>query len=124
MAEPAGVPAEIPISARELLRDFETVKGAPYFTMDGTTPVEAAFRRLLHSSSAPAAQCRKLVSGGSVAGQVYGMLGLKLLNDPAYALIAPRYKASRQEITVWRDAVSGPMPLELIAEQIDDGSIR
>jgi hypothetical protein len=121
-------PGITPISARELLRDFEALKNAPTFSLDprlGNAPLAVSFRRLLEYPAA-AAQCRKLVAEGTKCGQLYGLLGLKLLNDPAYALVARRYQASRAYADVIDEThhYPGQLGIEQIAEMIESGNIK
>ena len=118
-----------PISAREILRDFEVVMRAPYFVVGSSaydeeaTRLQAAFRRLQQSPAA-ATQCRKLVAGATPAGQIYGLLGLKRLNDPAFALLARRYKASRDYMALYTETLPPQIKIAVIAGWIDDGSLK
>jgi len=117
------------VSAREILRDFEQVRTAPYFIFEATASdeaafsIELAFRSLLKSPSA-AAQCKKLVAGGSPAGQLYGLLGLKILNDPAYASLSERYVASRSYVPVFVSPAASDRPVSMLASEINKGNIK
>jgi hypothetical protein len=83
-------------------------------------PNELAFRELMRSPGA-ARDCRKLLSDATTCGQLYGLLGLKLLNDPAYAEAAPRYKASRSKVSFAGGCTIFLMPVAEVAKHIDNG---
>ena len=118
-----------PSRTQQLLSDYETVRRSLQFILGPigeagvTSSTEASFRRMLRASSA-AHDCSKLLSDATTAGQLYGLLGLKLLNDPRYATFAPRYKASRSQVSVTGGCVIMPRPVSEIAKYIDTGELK
>ena len=79
---------------------YDTVKTAGMFTVGGVgyagtrTPSELAFRELLKQPE-PLVHCKKLLEEGTPAGQMYGLLGLHLLDQDAFQAVLPRYKDTK-----------------------------
>lgn len=123
-----GAPPNPP-RAQQSLSDYETVRRSMQFSVGGvgfagvTARTEIAFRNLLRSPTA-AQDCRKLLSEATTAGQLYGLLGLKLLNDPAYETAASRYKLSRSQASVASGCVVSPRAVAEIANYIDSGKLK
>jgi hypothetical protein len=112
-----------------ILSDFEIVRNAEVFSIGGIgiaasiAPAETSFRRILETPTA-SQDCRRLTTQGTKAGQLYGLLGLKLLKDPAYPLTAARYKSSRGEVQFAHACELSPRPIFFIFEQINQGKIK
>jgi hypothetical protein len=124
-------PAETPEfrETQQPLSDYETVRRSMQFSLGPvgfgavTAPVETAFRRMLHSPTATA-DFRKLISAGTTVGQLYALLGLKLLNDPTYATVAQRYKLSHSRVAYAGGCVISSMAVAEIAKHIDSETIK
>ena len=109
--------------------DYEVVRTANHFSIGATgyagtiSSTETALRRLLKTPTA-AEDCRKLATTGTPAGQLYGLLGLKLLKDSAYQSTAARQRSSRVEVSVTNACVIEKRPTADVARQIDEGKIK
>ena len=118
-----------PANAQPPLSDYETVRHAGAFSMGATgyaatiSPTESSLRRILQTPTA-AQDCRKLTSEGTAAGQLYGLLGLKLPKDATYPTVAPRYKFSRTQVTVTSACDFFQRPTFFVAQQIDQGKLQ
>ena len=108
---------------------YNTVKTAAWFTIGGvgiagtTAPQEKAFRELLKQPE-PAARCQKLLVEGSPAGQLYGLLGLRLLDQQAFQTALPRYKDSKTVITTASGCLVLPTTSAEVAQQIAAGIFK
>jgi hypothetical protein len=118
-----------PRDTKPPLTDYETVRTAEEFSIGATgyagtiTPSEKSLRRILRTPTA-AEDCRKLTAAGTPAGQLYGLLGLKLLKDPSYPTTVARYRFSRVEVTVTEACNLYNRPTFLVVQRIDQGKIK
>jgi hypothetical protein len=116
-------------TARPAPAAFQTVKNASKFTIGGvgflgvTSAEEQAFRSLL---AAPEARSlfRKLASQASKAGQLYAVLGLKLLDDPAYAKESARLLGDDTPVTTMYGCIVSQMKVSDLARLIADGKLK
>jgi hypothetical protein len=111
------------------LTDYETVRTAETFSIGATgvaatiTRTETSLRNILRTPTA-AEDCRKLTAAGTPAGQLYGLLGLKLLKDSTYSTIAARYRFSRVEVSVTDACNISQRPTFFVVQLIDQGKIK
>ena len=109
--------------------DYQLVKTTDTFTVGGIgfagtlSQQEKAFRRLLEQP-APIEQCKKLLSEAELPGQLYGLLGLRLLDPKAFAASLPRYKASRLEVRTMRGCVVMQVAAAKVAGEIEKGDLK
>ena len=109
---------------------YETVRTAEGFTIGGVgfagTPsiMEKAFRQLLKEPNA-LVKCKKLLNDATPSGQLYGLLGLRLLNDQqAFRTALPLYKNSRAIIPTMRGCIAGRTTAAEVAKQIEKGELK
>ena len=108
---------------------YDTVKTADWFTIGGvgiagtTSPSEKAFRELLKGPE-PVARCRALLTEGSPAGQLYGLLGLRLLDRSAFQTALPRYKDSKTVVTTASGCIVMGTTTAEVAGQIAMGTLK
>ncbi|EDY18585.1 hypothetical protein CfE428DRAFT_3970 [Chthoniobacter flavus Ellin428] len=118
-----------PHDAKPALTDYETVRTAETFSIGATgfaakiTPTETSLRKILLTPTA-AEDCRKLTVAGTPAGQLYGLLGLKLLKDATYPAAAARYRFSRVEVSVTDACNLTRRPTFFVVQLIDQGRIK
>ena len=126
VARPGNPDRAVASFARE---DYDTVRTAEYFTVGGVgyagTPSnqEIAFRRLLLRPE-PVSHCRKLVTEATPAGQLYGLLGLRLLERQAFQTALPSYKNSRTDIQTMRGCIVIHTTVGRLARQIQKGALK
>ena len=119
----------LPRDAKPALTDYETVRTAEQFSIGATgiaatiTPTETSLRRILLTPTA-AEDCRKLTAAGTPAGQLYGLLGLKLLKEATYPTTAARYRFSRVEVSVTDACDISKRPTFFVLQLIDQGKIK
>ena len=118
-----------PAKAAPPLTDYETVRRAEEFSLGATgyagtiSHAETSLRRILLTPTA-AQDCRKLTSDGTPAGQLYGLLGLKLLKDSTYPTVAARYKASRVQVNVTEACNFFQRPTFFVVQQIEQRKLK
>lgn len=87
-------------------RPYRILKDAARFSIGGagylgtTAREERAFRVVWNRPSA-SRDFRRLLSEATIAGQLYALLGLKLLGAPAFRTELPMYLASPTEVEEW-----------------------
>ena len=119
----------LPPDAKPALTDYETVRTAEMFSIGATgiaatiTPTETALRRILQTPTA-AEDCRKLTVAGTPAGQLYGLLGLKLIKHATYPTVAARYRFSRVDVSVTDACNISQRPTFFVVQLIDQGKIK
>lgn len=84
---------------------------------------ENAFRELLHQPDA-LAQCQKLLAEGTPAGQLYGLLGLRLLDESAFDAALPRYTASKSVIETVNGCMISHTTAAAVAGRIAKGDVK
>lgn len=115
--------------AGEAPSPFQRLKAAPRFTIGpvgfAAMPAreEKAFRALLRGPKAPE-QFGKLLSEATPAGQLYALLGLKLLKDPAYEKAYPRYAANEQPVSTMSGCIVMQTTVDALARQIGEGKFK
>lgn len=120
-ADEAKVPEKLP--------DFETVRQADRFAIGGIgiagtkSRSELALRNILKSDTADVT-CQKLVAKGTIAGQLYGLLGLKLLQSDAYKSVAPRYLDSKEMVPTAAGCIFGEEIVASVAQRINKGDYK
>lgn len=108
---------------------YEYVKTAGHFAIGGvgiagvTSRQEAAFRLLL-TQPEPVAQCQKLLTEATPAGQFYGLLGLRLLDQKAFAAALPAYENSKADIPAMSGCIAFPRKAADLASKIEKGEIK
>ena len=117
-------------AAAKLAREaYGTVKTAERFTVGGVgyagipSRQEAAFRQLLKQSE-PLAQCQKLLTEATPAGQLYGLLGLRLLDQQAFQAALPRYKDAKTDIPTMSGCIVTHTTAAKLAKQIQNGELK
>lgn len=108
---------------------YTTLMRARTFAIGGvgfagtTSGPELALREVLKQPDA-VATCQKLVATATVEGQMYGLLGLKLSNDKAFAQALPRYKDSKTAVQVMSGCILGTDKVGEVAARIEKGSYK
>ena len=87
------------------------------------SPVEVSFRALLKCPEA-LAECQKLVSDASPAGQLYGLLGLKILDANAFQAALPRFNDSKIPVMTMAGCIVFKTTAGDIAKDIEQGKIE
>jgi hypothetical protein len=127
-AEPSQAEKKPPVVKPEV-NHYETVRAAPDFSIGpgGAAGVrslaEISLRKLLKTPTA-AADCRKLVIEGTPAGQLYGLLGLKLLNDPSYPSVVVPFRNSQVKVTVVDGCNAIDYTTSAVVRSLDKGRIK
>ncbi len=128
---PASAPGEDPAPATVSLEreTYHTVRTAARFTVGGVGEAgipsrqETAFRLLLKQPD-PVVQCRNLLTEGTPAGQLYGLLGLRLLDQKAFQAALPRYQDSATSIQTMSGCLGFQTTAAKLAKQIEDGTLK
>jgi hypothetical protein len=108
---------------------YDTVKTAEHFAIGrvGAAGIisaqETAFRQLLKQPDA-VALCQKLLNDGTPAGQLYGLLGLRLLDQKAFQTALPRYADSKTDIETVRGCIVTHTTAGALAQQIEKGELK
>ena len=108
---------------------YGTVKTAKSFTVGGVgysgspSKQETAFRQLLKQSD-PIVQCQKLLAEATPAGQLYGLLGLHLLDPKAFQAALHRYKDATTEIETMNGCLISHTTVAKLAKQIEKGELK
>lgn len=107
--------------------EFGKIRDAPMFTIGGVgiaarlTEAEVALEDLLKKPSA-ADECRKLVREGSLAGQLYGLLGLKRSDPAGFRKLVQPYKDSKEKVQTASGCIMGSIQVSAVAKGIEDGN--
>lgn len=117
-------------AAAKLAREtYDTVKSAERFTIGGVgiagipSRQETVFRQLLKQPE-PLARCQKLITEATAAGQFYGLLGLRLLDQQAFQTALPRYKDSKTDIPTISGCIVMHTTAAKLAKQIEKGELK
>ncbi len=111
------------------LSDYDTVRSTEWFSIGATgagatiSDTEIAFRKIVKAPEAKE-NCQKLAVEGTLAGRLYGVLGLKLLQDPTYQKASLPLRASREVVTVTDACALIKRPAFFVFQGIDQGRIR
>lgn len=123
----AGTPDR---ATAELARGaYSTVKTAERFSVGGVgyagipSRQETAFRQLLKQPEA-LVQCQKLLTEATPAGQLYGLLGLRLLDQQAFQAALPRYKDAKTDILTMSGCIVMHTTAAKLARQIEKGELK
>jgi hypothetical protein len=81
------------------------------------------FRALIKRPDA-IAECKKLIGNGSPAGQLYGLLGLRLLDQPAFETALPKFKDSPTAVKIQFGCIEENATTGDIAARIQAGGIK
>lgn len=109
--------------------DYEVLKTAGQFITGpigvaaATSGEEAAFRQLVKGPDAPA-RCRKLLTEGTPAGQLYGLFGLSQLDRPAFQEALPRYRNSKVAVQTMSGCVGFKTTAGEITREIEKGQLK
>lgn len=107
----------------------QTLRTARQFTIgkvgDAGSPAESefSFRALLKRRDA-VAECGKLTTTASPAGQLYGLLGLRLLDREAFDAASPRFKGSKVSVATMDGCSVFQTTVGAIAAEIAQGTIK
>ncbi len=117
-------------TAHKLAKEaYKTVKTAERFTVGGVgfagipSRQETAFRQLLELPE-PVVRCQKLLTEATPAGQLYGLLGLRLLDQEAFRAALPRYKNAKTDIPTMRGCIVMDITAAALATQIEKGELK
>jgi hypothetical protein len=108
---------------------YETVKTAPHFTIGGVgiagipSSQENAFRKLLKESGA-LERCQRLTTEATPAGQFYGLLGLRILDQKAFEAALPRYTDSKTEVPTMSGCIAMRTAAATLAGKIEKGEVK
>ena len=95
------------------LREAETVKTA-YAGLEGELAEETrAFREVMAAPDAPR-QFERLLEQAGLAGQMYALAGLYLVDRERFEAAAPRYRGDEREVKVLAGDVGGTAPVAAI----------
>ncbi|BCU76947.1 hypothetical protein [Luteolibacter sp. LG18] len=105
------------------------LRAATQFTIGGVgfagtrSAAENAFRALLTRADA-VAECKKLVASATPAGQLYGLLGLKLQDPKAFDEAFPAFKDSKAAVSTAAGCMVFETTVGQIAADIRDGKLK
>lgn len=108
---------------------YEILKSAQIFAIGGIgysgaiSEEEKAFRSLLHQNNA-SEQCLALLSNATSEGQLFALLGLKLLDEGLFRQKAQPYLESDATVTTMRGCIRNRESVAFIAGEIQEGSYR
>lgn len=80
--------------------------------------------RQLLKEPEPLVRCQKLLTEGTPAGQLYGLLGLSLLDQQAFQQALPRYRDSKTVIQSVGGCVHFSTTEAQVAKEIEKGQLR
>jgi hypothetical protein len=108
---------------------YEALTATTTFAIGGVgvagiiSPMEKDFRALLKEPDA-VAQCQKLLTDATPEGQMYGLLGLKLKDEVAFAAALPTYKGSKKQVRQQSGCIMHNSSMGELAASIGKGSYR
>ena len=117
------------VAAKNTREAYEIVKAADRFTVGGVgyagrpSESEIAFRQLLKQPN-PLILCQKLLGEATPSGQLYGLLGLRLLDRKAFQAVLPRYRTSKVDVPTMSGCIVIKTTTASIAEKIDKGKYK
>ncbi len=103
---------------------YTVVRSAKQFSVGGVglantrSQEEQAFRELL-TQPGPVIRCRKLLSEGTPAGQMYGLLGLRLLDRKAFQAALPAYKNAKTGVATVEGCLVMDSTISNVVRQIE-----
>ena len=129
----------VPVLARASDRDlrgskseserFQTVRDAERFTIGGVgyagvpSREETAFRQIIKQHGA-SVLCQKLLTEATPAGQLYGLLGLRILDEQAFKAALPRYKKSKMVVLTMSGCIGFPTSAGELVHKIETGKMK
>ena len=119
-AKPAATPAE---EAYRIVKTAALFSIGPVGEEGRPSKREAAFRQLLKQPE-PLARCQKLLTEATPAGQLYGLLGLRLLDEKAFQAALPAYKNLETEIPTMTGCILTRVKAADIAARIENGKLK
>ena len=125
----AEVPETKPGPETKLGPEFEKIRDAPMFAIGGVgiaarlTEAEVALENLLKKPSA-ADHCRKLVKEGTMAGQLYGLLGLKRSDPAGFKKLVRPYRDSKEMVQTASGCIMGSIEVSTVAAEIENGEFE
>jgi hypothetical protein len=108
---------------------YESVRTADEFIIGGvgvagtTSGQETAFRHLLKQPE-PLARCQQLLAEGTPAGQLYGLLGLRLLDPPTFEAALPRYRNAQTPVQSMSGCIRFRTTAAELSQQISKGNFQ
>ena len=108
---------------------FDLVRETPRFTIGKVgfaghpSKVETSFREILSESNAKI-QLNRILSTGTKAGQLYALLGLKILKDPQFKQALPHFLSDKSDVETMEGCVVRHTTVKAIAGQISNGDIK
>jgi hypothetical protein len=108
---------------------YDTVKTAERFAIGRVgeagifSEQESALRELLKQPNA-LFRCQKLLSDGTPAGQLYGLLGLRLLDESTFKAALPRFIASKTVIQTVNGCIISRTSVAELAHKIAKGEVQ
>ena len=108
---------------------FSTLKTAERFTLGkagfaGTISTEEKALRTLLREKKAGDQFAAILSSGTQAGQLYALLGLKLLNDVRFDKAYPGYAASKDSVSTMNGCLVEDASVEAIVRGIRSGKYK
>jgi len=89
---------------------------------DSVTPRECIPKLLNHTDAV--SRCQRLLTEATPSGQLYGLLGLRLLDRQSFEAALPRYKISNTEIQTMHGRIMTRTTAGKIANQIEKGELK
>ena len=111
------------------INEYDVIRKTRLFSIGRITDAgvlsdaEIAFRALLEDPAGKE-QFRQLLSTATPAGQLYGLLGLRLRDKRAFEAAAPRYLASHTEVSTMEGCSAGTAQTKDIARKISIGYFK
>jgi hypothetical protein len=108
---------------------YAIVKKTDCFTVGGVgfagikSRQEVAFRQLLEEPQ-PLVRCQKLLGEATLEGKLYGLLGLRLLDEQAFRAALPRFTESKAEVSTMRGCAMMHMPAARLAKEMEKGELK
>ncbi|MFO1482999.1 MAG: hypothetical protein U1F71_06480 [Verrucomicrobiaceae bacterium] len=117
------------ITQKQPAGSYATLKTAELFSIGGVgyagkpSVEETAFRKLLKQQG-QVTKFQKLLTEATPAGQIYALLGLKLLDSRAFDAALPYYKQSKTEIPRMSGCFMFKTTAADIVRQIQNGEVE
>lgn len=115
--------ASLAREAPHILREAKVFAIGPVGDGGDISRSELALRALLKRPDA-LDECQKLIAHGSAAGQIYGLLGLRLLHAEEFKATFARYKDSEVPVKRFSGCILNQTQTRFLAAGIASGQIK
>ena len=119
----SAVPAANEPAPVDILKKATIFAIGPVGIAGVTSVQEKAFRSLLDDPMATT-KLRELAAKATPAGQLYGLLGLKLKKDPTYQAEADRLARADAEVSTMAGCILSKTTAKELVQRIGDGKVK